>query len=558
MQYLRGSKTCLLLFALLALPAAAQDATPDSQPLGLAQQALSAKAKASTTNTGSSAQTDQGKTVAEMARELQGKELTKARVSPEEAQRILGSVHPILRFASEDSGLPIRSAVKPRMISRDDLVANMQTRKVDDDESKRLQAEELTIKKFGFVPRVFSTGKFVEGMYAEATAGFYDPRTKTISLLNWVSPDSQLSVLAHELTHALQDQNFNLIAWQRTAVPTNPAPARFQVGEAEALAESEGRRAVVEGQAMVVLIDYQMEQEGIPARLEFLPGASSAMSQYLAMMPIPDTPVVHASPIFLRDALAFPYREGLLFELELLGTGGKALAFNKVFARPPLNTHEILEPQAYLRREGVRAPRIPDLSSVLADKYEVIDTGGLGELDIRSLIRQYDTSKLADTISHGWRGSSYLMVKRKGVPTESATTADIALIHVSSWNSSLTAHKFAQFYADAVSRRYAQATAIGSTCQGADCPLESFQFNTEEGFVSIECRPNNLVLVTESFDPDLAGTLSAAILKTGPNKQTAQAVPDLSLRYASSPVFSDMREMWAHWFVLQVAKLSEK
>src|SRR5579872_236023 len=558
MQRLYRWKTCLLFLTTLILPAAAQESAPDSQPLSLAQQARSAKAKAPASGSAPVEQPSQERGVAEVARELQGKNLAKVRVSPEEAQKILNSVPPTLRFASEDSGLPIHAAVKPRMISRDDLVVTMQARKVDDEESKRLQAEELTMKKFGYLPRVFSTGKFVEGMYAEATEAFYDPRTKTISLLNWVSPDSQLSVLAHELTHALQDQNFNLLTWQRGSNSKDPAPGQFQVNADQALAESVGRHAVLEGQAMVVLIDYTFKQQGIPARLEFLPGASSAMSQYLTMMPIPDTPVIHASPIALRDAMAFPYREGLVFELELLGSGGKELPFRKVFARPPLNTHEVLQPQAYLQRQGVRAPLIPDLSSALADKYVVIDSGGLGELDVRSLVRQFDTSRLAESISRGWRGSSYLVVKRKEVPTEAATTADVALIHVSTWNSSLTAHKFAQFYADAVPKRYSKAAAVASTCQGNDCPLESFQFNTEEGFVSIECRPNNLVLVTESFDPALANTLSAAVLKAGSRGQTAKATPDLSMRYAGSPVFADLRAMWEQWFVLQATQLSEK
>lgn len=556
MQFLFRLKYCLLSFALLTLAASAQDSS-DSQPKGLAEQAR-IKAKSSATADDSSAVDNPGKSLGEMAREMRGKDMAKVRVSPEDAQKILGLVRPTLKFASTDSGLPIRSGVNPRMISRDDLVTEMGAKKVDDEASKRLQAEELTIKKFGYVPRDFSTGKFVEGMYAEAVAGFYDPRTKAISLLNWVSPDSQLDVLAHELTHALQDQNFNLLSWEHSSTTAEPNAARFQVTESDALAESDARRAVVEGQAMVVLIDHQFEAQGIQARLQYLPGASSAMEQYLNMMPIPDTPVVHASPIFLRDALAFPYREGLVFELELLGTGGKDLAFRRVFARPPLNTHEILQPQAYLGRQVVHVPVIPDLSSLLADQYEVIDAGGLGELDIRSLIKQYDSSRLADIVSRGWRGSSYLVVKRKGVPTEAATTADIALVYVSAWNSSITAHKFAEFYAQTVPKRYSTATAITTDCAGKDCPLESFQFKTEEGNVSIECRPNNLVLVMESFPPELATNLSTAILNTSPARQTAGTTKDLSLRYAGSPIFADLRTMWDRWFVTQTTTINAK
>jgi hypothetical protein len=556
MQRLCPFRILVLVGWVFVLPTVAQDAAPDCQPSGLAQQAISGKSPSSARAGDCAPETGEQKSLAEMARSVQGKKLAQVQVSPEEAEKILNAVPPTLKFASEDSGLPIRSSVKRRMISRDDLLALMQSRKVSDQEAQRLQATELTLKKFGYVPREFSTGKFVEGMYAESVAGFYDANVKTISLLNWVPPDSQLDVLAHELTHALQDQNFNLVSWQRAARPATAVAARFQVSASEAAPESEARRAVLEGQAMVVLIDHQFLANGMHVRLEFLPGASSALSQYMAMMPIPDTPIVHSAPIFLRDGLAFPYREGLLFELELLGTGGKEMAFKRVFAQPPLNTHEIMEPQAYLRRESLRSPVIPDLSGILAGKYEVIDSGGLGELDIRSLVKQYDTSRLADVIAHGWRGSAFLVVKNKEVPTASATTADVALVHVSTWSSSFTAHKFAEFSAATVSKRYSHATPITSTCSGQNCPVESFQFNTEEGLVSIEHRANNMVLITESFDQDLANTLRAEILKAPPSAQTVSGVSDLTLRYASSPIFSDIRTMWEQWFLAQAVRLS--
>jgi hypothetical protein len=546
-----------LFISSIFFPAVAQDAPHECPPVSPVQQALSGKSRGvmSTGDCSPEKGEAKGLGLADAAREVQGKKLAQTKVSPEEAQKVLSSVQPTLRFASEDSGLPIRAEVRPRMISRADLVTEMQTRKTSDQESQRLQAEELTIKKFGYLPRDFSAKKFVEDMYAESVAGFYDPKTKMISLLNWVSPDSQLDVLAHELTHALQDQNFNLLSWERNSKQAASETPRFQVNADEATREPDARRAVLEGQAMIVLIDHQFSEREIPARLESLPGAASAMSQYMSMMPVPDTPAIHASPVFLRDALTFPYREGLLFEIELLGMGGKSMAFRKVFAQPPLNTHEIMQPDAYAQQENLRAPVIPDLSSVLADAYEVIDSGGLGELDIRSLIRQYDSSRLADSISKGWRGSAYLTVKHKGVPTASATTADVALIYVSSWSSELTARKFAEFYASTVSRRYEHVVSATPACEGSNCPLESFQFNTEEGLVNIERRPNNMVLVTESLDPGLAQKIATAALTSGTSSRSASTASDLSLRYAGSPLFTDLRAFWDQWFVLQAINL---
>jgi hypothetical protein len=375
-----------------------------------------------------------------------------------------------------------------------------------------------------------------------------------ISLLNWVSPELQRHVLAHELTHALQDQNFNLIAWQKAG--TTRSTGRFEVSEAEAAPEPSARTAVIEGQAMVVLIDHLWKEMGLEMTLESVPGVSAIASQYMEMVPIPDSPTIHASPVLLRDGLAFPYREGLVFELTLLEKGGKQMAFNAPFSRPPMDTHDILHPDQYLAQQHVHVPRIPDVSGILAANYEVVDSGGLGELDIRSLIKQYGTSRLAETVSSGWRGSSYLLVRRKDVPLDKATTSDLALIYVSAWKSEETAHQFARFYAEAAPKRYTQATPLTDSCAGSDCPAEKFQFNTEEGLVNIERRPKNLVLVTENFDAATSALLDSAVLKGQLNHQTADVrFPDLSTRYIGSPVFAELRVMCEQWAVAQAMRM---
>ncbi len=64
-------------------------------------------------------------------------------------------------------------------------------------------------------------------------AGYYDLRDKTMYLLNWVPLELQRPVMAHELTHALQDQNYDL---SRLRQPESSASAgeihrRLHVGE---------------------------------------------------------------------------------------------------------------------------------------------------------------------------------------------------------------------------------------------------------------------------------------------------------------------------------------
>ena len=59
----------------------------------------------------------------------------------------------------------------------------------------------------------FHLRPFLISLLTEQIAGFYDDKTKTVNLLDWIEPDEQKGVLAHELTHALQDQKVDLSKW---------------------------------------------------------------------------------------------------------------------------------------------------------------------------------------------------------------------------------------------------------------------------------------------------------------------------------------------------------
>ena len=88
------------------------------------------------------------------------------------------------------------------------------TEKFDEDEgAKRLERSEIVLKKFGLLDRDFHLQPFLISLLTEQVAGFYDNKTKTVNLLDWIEPDEQKPVLAHELTHALQDQKVDLTKW---------------------------------------------------------------------------------------------------------------------------------------------------------------------------------------------------------------------------------------------------------------------------------------------------------------------------------------------------------
>src|SRR5262249_15893272 len=147
----------------------------------------------------------------------------------------------------------------------------------DDKDAQRLRRSELVLKKFGLVPRDFDLQKFLVAMLREQVAGYYDAKTETVNLLDWIEPDHQPSVLPHELTHACQDQSFGLEKWLKVGDVdlddiADPKYADFENDEI-----AEARQAVIEGQAMVVLIDYLLA----PTKQSLLtsPQIAAAMTQ---------------------------------------------------------------------------------------------------------------------------------------------------------------------------------------------------------------------------------------------------------------------------------------
>src|ERR1035438_9927146 len=223
-----------------------------------------------------------------------------------------------------------------------------------------------------FLPRDFNLKEFLVKSTGQQVAGYYDFETKTISLLNWVPPDRQEPILAHELTHALQDQNYDLGKWMKAArKPAGNSSKHVETGNDDG---ATARKAVVEGQAMVVYVDYLLAPMG--RNLVNTPDLIYQMEEP-AVKAVADSQMLHDAPMILRESGSFAYNEGLIFEGELLHKGGREMAFAGAFARPPRNSHEILQPQAYISEEKLQPVAVPDLKPLLGEQYDVYDSGGI-------------------------------------------------------------------------------------------------------------------------------------------------------------------------------------
>jgi hypothetical protein len=478
---------------------------------------------------------DSNQSLGDLARRVRKDHSEDTKMSDDDAKKLFAAVDRIANFASEDSGFPLHSPVKRRMISPDDLEQSARTNLSKQEYAERFSRAELTMKKFGLLPRDFNLKEFLIKAQRKDIAAYYDPDTKTISLLNTIPVEQQEAILAHELTHALQDQNYDLKAWMKTG----PAAAN-KSGPIDGTDEdSSARRAVVEGQATVVFIDYLLAKLG--RNVENTPGIIYRMEDPAVKYAV-DSQLMHDAPMVLREWGTFPYREGLIFEGELLQAGSKKLAFQGVFAHPPRTTHEVIQPRTYLEHEKLAPIPIPDAQVILGDGYELYDSGSIGELDVRALLWQLGTRTLADDLSKNWRGGSYVAFRKKSA--SAAAASDLKLLYVSRWSSPEAAQRFANFYVKAVTKRYrAAAPDANVSCSAHDCPAASAVITTEEGPVMVDQWKDSTVLVSESFDREAAAKLVDATRDMA-QKSAGVIVPqqELGMRFYDLPAFREFQQ----------------
>src|SRR5215472_14474058 len=184
------------------------------------------------------------------------------RLTAEEKEDLLASVDEVLRFASRDTLLPIKHSVKKAIVSREEVEKYLDEKFKTDVDRIRFERSELVLKKFGLLPRTFELHSFMIKLLGEQVAGFYNEKSKTMNLLDWVEAEMQKPVMAHELTHALQDQSYDLEKMSKHDEEVEKRgldDLNLVVREDE---QSTCRSAIMEGQAMIVYLDYVLAPNG--------------------------------------------------------------------------------------------------------------------------------------------------------------------------------------------------------------------------------------------------------------------------------------------------------
>ena len=448
-------------------------------------------------------------------------------MTKEQAKELFKSVDEILNFVSTDSKLPIEHSVKRKLISRDEVNKYL-TKKFNDDKSaKHMERDEIVLKKFGLLDQDFQLRPFLLSLLTEQIAGFYDNKTKTVNLLDWIKPDDQKPVLAHELTHALQDQKVDLTKWSDVgsdsiAHNVKEDNEHLQTDEAET-----ARSAVAEGQAMAVFVDYSLRPTG--RTIADAPELGDKLKELAA--DTSGSPIMARAPLLLQQSLIFPYSDGLAFEQAILVKKGREAAFAGTLENPPSSSFEIMNPAAYMAHKPVPVLRLPDIHPLIDAEYTPYDVGVMGELDVRILTELFGGKSISEALTPAWDGGLYYAAQRKSAVTEQekASTASLALLYYSQWKSEDAARTFLRVYAGEIPRKYSHVDRSKKDEEDVDEQV----YLTNEGDVLLSVSGKD-VFISEGFDLPLARKLRDAIRSvqgTGPLQVASVGLhePTLSL-----------------------------
>ncbi len=283
----------------------------------------------------------------------------------------------------------------------------------------------------GLVPPGTHLEPAMQQLFTSQLAAFYDPRTgslaiatgavdvgspalRTITALTGRDLVGEL-VVAHELTHALQDQHWGLSrdAERATASDTDRILAR---------------RALLEGDAtwasFATVAGGRLDDDTRARVVAQLAGLRGQLAKA-----VPDVPPL------LRDSLAFQYQDGGRFVDTLLARGGWP-EVDRAEADPPTSTEQILHPERYLAaRRVVPAPvRVGGTVRLTRAGYQPILADTLGEAVIRIYAGQVLAPDQAARVADGWRGDRLLAFTRR---------TDLVVVWLTTWDTAADASEFA-------------------------------------------------------------------------------------------------------------------
>lgn len=427
---------------------------------------------------------------------------------------------------------PVKSGAQSRAEIERMLVKKLNEQTTQDE----MHSVEVSLRKFGLVPEGFAYRPFIIKLLTEQVAGYYDARAREFYLADWIELEGQKPVMAHELTHALQDQHFNLRRFEKW--PDGDSDAELAA------------HALIEGDATLAMTLYMIKN----------PLVALAFTRSLSAMGA-SSMEFNEAPRALRETLIFPYSQGAEWATDVYKRGGWKM-ISGAYTKLPQSSEQILHPEKYYAYEAPVKITLPDLTDVLnahskrqkaeggqeeasskqqtatskqqsavsaqpsrasikknrspkgrrielgnssptpdtqqpaPSKWRRVDYDVNGEWSYYLILDEFlKEATLSKRAAAGWAGDRYAIYENPG-------SSEVLVTHVSEWDTATDAKEFFSTYVRRTVLRYP-----GATLMPAQSSNETIRrWETSEGEILIEIRGSRVMVLEgmpKGIDPKL-------------------------------------------------------
>jgi hypothetical protein len=287
----------------------------------------------------------------------------------------------------------------------------------------QLAGQEAALKRFGLIPDTMSLRALLLDLYEEQIAGYYDPRSKVLYVVDSASDEMTNATITHELIHALQDQYLNLDSVMRSLNDDDRVSAA---------------QSVIEGQATYKALFIDAGPEMAAAINASWGRARQVIRNEQAKMP-----VFAGAPLVVQEMIIFPYLSGA----EFMRNYDSANPGRVPFADMPTSTEQILHPPLYLAsRDEPTTVTLPALRG-----GTMLHENTFGEFATRLFLYEHLRDQQgAMSASEGWDGDRYVIFR---------TPRGEGVAWITVWDSQIDAVEFYGLAERTVDRRFGPSVA---------------------------------------------------------------------------------------------------
>ena len=305
-------------------------------------------------------------------------------------------------------GLDFHRDVPPQLITSEELADYLEREITQEDREDLFKVQQLLLV-LGLIDLDTDLLQLYLDLLAEGVLGFFNLDGEELFI---VSDAPQLGIVeeltvAHEYTHALQQQHFNI--------------ARLSDEAEHHRDRSSAVTALIEGDARFTELTYAFDRFTSAQLSRAFRDASSSSD------------VFDSAPAIIQRDLIFPYVEGSDFVRAVFNAGSWD-GVDAAYSDPPVSTEQVLHPELYLEGHQPVDVAAPAHWALLNLGWQLVDENTVGEFFLRIFLDEEMSPFTASRAAAGWSGDRYLLFTDAG--------GRLALAFFSEWDTAADALEF--------------------------------------------------------------------------------------------------------------------